>query len=167
MSAFSVSQLCDEDWQRAKSIRLRALHNAPPAFFAKLRDEQALTDAQWQARYQRKDIATFIAKHVSSKEDIGLVVGAPYETEAGLYSLWVEEKARRLGIGNALVDSVIEWARSANFNQLYLDVGNTNQAAIQLYQRKQFRLTGTTNLVECGQAQINESQMVFNLNSSG
>lgn len=164
MSDYRIHQLSGHEWQRAKAIRLRALSSAPTAFCSKLSEEQALTDQQWQARQSKKNIATFIAELCSNREDIGMVVAGPYDRNAGLYSLWIDRRYRRLGVGSALVDAVIEWAKENNYRRLLLDVGKENQPALKLYQSKQFSPTGRTQQLDFGHGPIDECQLVLNLN---
>ena len=163
MSDYRICQLSAQEWQRSKAIRLRALSSAPTAFASKLSDEQELSDQEWQARSSQKHVATFLAQLCSNQADIGIVVGGPYNDGAGLYSLWVDRRYRRLGVGEVLVDHVIEWATENNCPELFLDVGRDNESALQLYKNKGFQLTGSSHQLDYGHGLIDECQMVLNL----
>ena len=56
--------------------------------------------------------------------------------------MWVAPEVRRRGVGGALVDAVINWARSSDVDRLLLDVADDNAPAIALYTRKGFDPNG-------------------------
>ncbi len=64
------------------------------------------------------------SRHVA---DLGLMVAAAH---------------RRRGIGNALLDAAVEWARAAAVRKLELHVFPHNEAAIALYERFGFQQEG-------------------------
>jgi ribosomal protein S18 acetylase RimI-like enzyme len=57
-------------------------------------------------------------------------------------SVWVDPTARERGVGIALVDAVLDWARARGANRADLWVTDTNAAAIALYRRCGFCPTG-------------------------
>jgi GNAT superfamily N-acetyltransferase len=61
---------------------------------------------------------------------------------AYLGGMWVHPDARGRGIGRALGQSVIDWARDERFPQLDLWVTDGNAAAQALYERLGFVTTG-------------------------
>lgn len=160
----SVDRLGPEDWQRNRRIRLRALTEDPDAFGSLLADARKLTEQGSRDRLARTDMTTLVA---TTKEglDVGLIVGAPYGEAAGLFSMWVAADARKCGIGGALVDAVIAWARAAGHPRLFLDVGDDNLAAIALYTSRGFEPTGQTARLDPPRDHITEHQRVLILSS--
>ena len=57
---------------------------------------------------------------------------------AELLSMWVARFARGCGVGDALVDAVVIWARQMGAGRLSLDVFEDNSQAQQLYRRHGF-----------------------------
>jgi GNAT superfamily N-acetyltransferase len=154
----SIIHVGPTDWRRQRTIRLRALADAPDAFAGTLAAEQQLTEADWKARLEREDAAMFLA--VSSEgADLGLAVGAPYGTVAGLYAMWVAPETRGRGVGGRLVDAVIDWATRRGHAAVRLDVGHYNGPAIALYESRGFVATGVTGTLPPPRDAITEFQM--------
>ena len=77
--------------------------------------------------------------------------------------MWVAPEARGQGVGNALIDAVIEYARSSGASRLLLDVADHNQQAIALYARKGFKLNGKTGTLPAPRNHIREHQRELRL----
>lgn len=75
---------------------------------------------------------------------VGTVGAGPGEFSgaAALTALWVDPAFRTRGVGTALVEVVVEWAKSQGYSQVLLWVTEANQNAQRLYQRHGFVLTG-------------------------
>ena len=61
---------------------------------------------------------------------------------AALTSLWVAPGARGHGIGDRLIQAVVQWAEEAGFSQVLLWVTEGNSHAEALYLRNGFIRTG-------------------------
>jgi ribosomal protein S18 acetylase RimI-like enzyme len=142
MRAIRFDRLAVGDWERYRSIRLRALQDAPNAFARTHDEEAAFSPDKWRARLAGHSI-TVIA--VSSNVDVGVVSGATWQDRdgyAGLFGMWVADAARGRGVGDGLVKAVVNWARQSGYKYLALDVTDTNASAIALYARLGFEPTG-------------------------
>jgi GNAT superfamily N-acetyltransferase len=132
-----LERLTAEDGPRLRAIRLRALRDAPDAFSSTFEEAAARPPGDWSR--QLLELPTFVA--VSDGLDVGIVRcardGTSGET-AWLMSMWVAPEMRRKGVGAALVDAVIDWARANGVIRLLLDVADHNTSAIALYERKKF-----------------------------
>lgn len=157
MSDIRIQQMRPGDWERVRSVRLRALADSPDAFGATLEEERSLSQNEWMERLGRSDAATFVAS--DSTRDIGLIVGAPYGDCAGLYAMWVAPEVRGRGIGGRLVDSVIAWASAKGHERILLDVGDDNTAALALYQSRGFVPTDVVGSLPPPRDAISERQM--------
>jgi len=138
---FAVTQLDSSDWQRGRAVRLRALAESPAAFGSVLGVEQRLDDSVWPQRVTPVEAATFVAVS-DSGEDVGLIVGAPDDDDAGLFSMGVASAARQSGVGGRLVEVIIAWATASGHHRILLEVGEENAAAIALYANCGFEPTG-------------------------
>lgn len=131
-----IQRLQPGEGERWRALRLRALEEAPSAFATKLEDAARWPMARWQA--QVTELATFVA--VLEGSDVGVARGAPHARGdvRELISMWVAPSARRRGVAGQLVESVAAWATDALARTLVLDVIESNEAAIALYERAGF-----------------------------
>jgi len=62
---------------------------------------------------------------------------------AELHSLWVEAGRRRLGIGDALVRTILDWARaSEQLEKLWVLAFSTTDSVLELYKKNGFVVEG-------------------------
>ncbi|MES0339973.1 MAG: GNAT family N-acetyltransferase [Anaerolineales bacterium] len=114
-----------------------------------------LEEMQRTEEVERKAIADEIKRpgclRVVAEVD-GLIVGMARVKAGGLRrtahfgdvdSVWVHSEWRRHGIGNALMDSIVRWAKgNKGIEKLGLFVFSTSEAAIALYHRNGFTIEG-------------------------
>lgn len=62
--------------------------------------------------------------------------------EAELLTIGVAPEMRKSGLGKALLDAILDAARSAGAEKIYLEVDERNQAALALYRKAGFRPIG-------------------------
>src|SRR5690348_16533658 len=116
-----IVRLMVGDEQRLRAIRLRALADAPDAFGATFEEANALSVGDW--REQLEQLTTFVA--TSGDGDIGIARGLRHpdrENTAYLMTMWVAPEFRRQGVGAALIDFIVEWAKSEEFGRIVLKV---------------------------------------------
>jgi len=82
----------------------------------------------------------------------GTVSGGAGESSraAGMTAMWVDPRFRRGGVGDLLVKTLLEWARSAGFGEMFLWVTDGNTGAERLYERNGFVRTGVAQDVRPG-----------------
>lgn len=157
-----IQRLNPDEVARLRAIRLAALQDAPQAFETTFQTAVNLPLESWQQQLQM--LPTFVA--VIDGVDSGMVRGAPHSDDASwayLISLWVAPRARRLGIGQTLIDAVVAWASSEGYVRLVLEVGEGNKNAIALYTRKGFQPTGQTRNLAPPRDHIKEREMALKL----
>lgn len=144
-----VRRVVPADWEALRDIRLAALSDAPDAFGSTYAEQVAFTKQDWLERIS--DSPRFLAfldhedeEPNQAQEPSGLVGG--YLSEPGvveLISMWVHPRGRGRGVGEALIDAILAWARDdQRAATLHLWVTETNKPAIRLYERKGFTPTG-------------------------
>ena len=161
-SPIDIKRLAADEGLRLRTIRLRALVDAPDAFGTTYDEAAAQPLDSWTAQLQ--EIATFVA--VVNGEDVGLVRGARDDLQpntAWLISMWVSPEVRGQGVGETLIDAIVEWARASGARRVLLDVGDRNQPAIALYARKGFKPNGTIGSLPTPRSHIREHQLELQL----
>ena len=134
-----VRQTVMEDWRALRDIRLLALREAPYAFSSTYARESAFDEAEWHRR------ATRDGSFLAFLPEVGLAgLAGGFQEEPGvvdLVAMFVRPQARGRGIGEALIDAVIGWARARDAASLHLWVTETNKPAVRLYERCGFTVT--------------------------
>jgi GNAT superfamily N-acetyltransferase len=159
-----VERVGSHHWQRARAVRLRALRDAPDAFFSTVEQESALSEGAWRERLDRSDAVTLLA--LVDGADVGMAVGAVHHAQsadAGLYAMWVAPDVRGRGTGGALITEIIAWARATGHPRLRLDVGDHNARAVRLYERMGFVPTGATSRFPPPRSNVVEHERALDL----
>jgi ribosomal protein S18 acetylase RimI-like enzyme len=158
-----IVQLEVGDEARLRTIRLRALRDAPDAFLTTLEDASQWTRSGWTSQLQ--GLHTLVA--VQDDCDVGMVRGfVDFKTNpcaAWLISMWVAPHVRRQGVGVALISSLVDWARQEYAVQLHLEVGAHNVAAQALYKRLGFVYSGRSRKQPHPRDHIEELEFVLSL----
>jgi GNAT superfamily N-acetyltransferase len=143
----TVRRLRGDEATLFKMLRLRALADAPDAFARTYAEISAKPEAYWQEMTlsvtEPGRHAMFVAE--SDGVPMGMAFGLldrDHPTRAHLGGMWVDPDARQKGCGRALSEAVIAWARERGFADMVLWVTEGNKAAIMLYERVGFTLTG-------------------------
>lgn len=138
-----VRETVPGDWQALRDIRLEALRDAPDAFGSTYEREARRGEAQWLDRISRGGTFLAYVPEVAASEPAGLAGGYLEDpVTAELVSMYVRPRARGRGVGEALVASVIGWARDQNAARVHLWVTEANAPARALYERLGFTPTG-------------------------
>ena len=164
MDRLTLRRVEPGEWERVRSIRLRALADSPDAFGTTLAEDTARPLREWRARLESPGSATFIA--TADGRDAGIAFGRSYdevEGAAGLFGMWVAPEARRTGVAGALVAAVVSWARTEGYARLLLDVADTNLPAVRFYESRGFAPTGTTGTLPPPREHVLEHQRALRL----
>jgi GNAT superfamily N-acetyltransferase len=79
---------------------------------------------------------------------------------AAMTAMWVDPRFRRRGVGDLLVNHLLDWARAEGYDHMILWVTDVNDIARRLYQRNGFAPTGALQEVRPGEL---ESEMIKHL----
>ncbi|HEY7285252.1 MAG TPA: GNAT family N-acetyltransferase [Vicinamibacterales bacterium] len=137
---FSVRRATFGDEPILRAVRLQALSESPSAFGSTYERELARTTVDWQ-RWLSPG-ATFI---LDADEPRGIVAGArdgDETTVVNLMAMWVHPSLRGGAAADALVGSVLAWARGEGAREVRLRIARGNQRAQRCYERNGFRTTG-------------------------
>jgi GNAT superfamily N-acetyltransferase len=144
-----IRRLGGGDGGRLRDVRLRALADAPYAFWSSLAREVDRGPEFWEDRVAESELgehgAVFIA--VENDRSVGMAGGFVVGEGSGvvvLWGMWVDPLVRQGGLGRALVEAVASWAREAGADQVRLGVTDCDQSrpAAALYHKLGFVDTG-------------------------
>lgn len=144
---FQVRTFATGEWQTYRDLRLQSLADSPEAFGSTLAEEQTLTDFHWSRRLTAgadPDWDLPLLAEADGKP-IGLAWGRIEKSNpevACLYQVWVNSKFRGIGVGQILVKTAIDWAKSRDAKYLDLSVTYRDSPAMRLYQRSGFKPQG-------------------------
>jgi ribosomal protein S18 acetylase RimI-like enzyme len=157
------------DWELGRQVRLAALAEAPYAFMSTLEREQGLPEQVWRQRLGSVTATTFLAWH--DGEPAGTATGKVDDPDDEfalpgawqLVGMWVDPRARGLGVADALIEAVAGHVRAAGAPTLVLWVTEVNDRARAFYQRMGFSLTGARQPVRPTEPDHWEEQMIRQL----
>ena len=132
----TVAVLGADDWELKRNLRLRALRESPAAFASTYERERLYTEPDWRG-WPRDGI--FFAAGGHSIACGWLPVAEP--DVANLISMWVAPEHRGQRVAAALIDAVVEWARTQDRDHLELEVAAGNEPARKAYERYGFEAT--------------------------
>ena len=138
----NVRRLRPDDAEALRQVRLRALHDAPDAFWATYDREAAYDADEWRSWIDTA--ALFIAEDGTGGGG-GMAGGiADPEDPAGalLVAMWVGPEHRGSGLADQLVAAVTAWAAAERRSTVRLRVEEHNLRARRCYERLGFRPTG-------------------------
>ncbi|WP_408638229.1 GNAT family N-acetyltransferase [Nonomuraea corallina] len=140
MDEVMIERFGPDEWERLKTVRLRALRDTPDAFGSSYERESRFTPETWTERLT----GSWWRVAVREGRDVGLVCVRIEEGRAHLLAMWVAPEARNRGVGSRLVDAAVERARQAGVEEVELWCADHNAAARALYTGKGFTPSGRT-----------------------
>jgi ribosomal protein S18 acetylase RimI-like enzyme len=144
-----ITRLPVARWQEYRELRLRALKTDPQAFGQSWAEAVKHSEERWRQRLidaeQGKSWLVFAER---DRTLIGMS-GAfqwPEDREANramIIAMFVDESVRGMGIGERLMQAVIGELAAAGLSSAILAVNPVQTAAVRLYEKMGFRITGT------------------------
>ena len=139
-----------DDWSEWRSLRLKALADAPAAFGSGLSEWIDATDERWRSRLRDVPLNVIATLDNEPVGQVSAMNGSSAES-VELISMWVAPNARGMGVGDALIDAVISWSAGQGASGVQLSVRTSNLPARHLYERNHFRLVDG---IEDGEGEI-------------
>ncbi|MFC1402315.1 MULTISPECIES: N-acetyltransferase [Streptacidiphilus] len=157
MPEYRIHLVRPEDADRVRTMRLAMLQDAPMAYLETYEQALGRTPEEWvqrAGRGTRPGSTSYAAVEQATGDWVGgMNAYVPEDTPdtAWLVGVWVhpEHRGGKLGVTDALLDTVIAWARGqvrrqAGVPRLLLEVHEDNARAIAYYERRGFVRTGVT-----------------------
>ena len=143
MPTCDVLRLEPSDWEQYRSIRLASLSDSPDAFGSTFDAENAQDEEHWKTRLQNADPSVnFPAVAVMNDVTIGIAWGrieiVPQRI-GHIYQMWVRPDSRGVGVGSAIMGSLIGWFDAKDIRSIYLGVTCGESPARRLYESFGFK----------------------------
>lgn len=128
----------------SSSVSFRSLTNADVAAVAAL-EKQIFPREAWSLGLVREEIASRWSHYRGAFKDGALIGygGVKGEVDGDLMTIGVQEGARGQGIGRLLMRDLLDAARAAGMNRVFLEVRASNHPAQRLYESEGFRAVAT------------------------
>lgn len=141
---FAIQKLSAFDAQDYRDLRLEGLVAHPGTFGASWEDESLLSVEDFAQRLEQKHV--FAARHTETKNMLGTVginlsTASKTKHKAMIWGMYVRPDARGSGLGAALMQHVLDYARPM-LEQVNLVVEASNVAAYRLYEKMGFEQYG-------------------------
>ncbi len=131
-----IRRIRPEDALLLRDLRLRSIADAPDAFGQPLAEARARPEQEWQRSARQSshgDNRTWLIAE-TDRGTVGLVQGRKRRPRTLLlFSMWVDPKARRLGVGQLLIEELERWAQGWDASETILWVFGANTSAIEFY----------------------------------
>ncbi len=143
MTDVRVRRIRADDGPMLRTLRLRALADAPQAFGQPHDRPVDTSPREWAAAARAASDGDRRAWFIA--EDDGTAVGLVLArrrppVEVLIFSMWVEPGSRRRHIGRGLIETVVAWAGGWGARRAVLWVLAANEGALRFYDRLGFRV---------------------------
>ena len=160
-----VERLHEADAEAFRELRLEGLNKHPEAFGASWDEEASLPISSFVKRLENS--AVFGVRDAGRSLDgvVGFYVikGAKQFHKGVLWGMYVRPEARNIGIGRALVQQVIAYAKPL-VEELRLTVASSNAVACRLYSQAGFERYGVEpRALKVGGNYLDEDLMALRL----
>jgi GNAT superfamily N-acetyltransferase len=144
VAAVEVRRIRASEWRELRSLRLEALLDSPRSFGSTHKEELRRPDRDWRERAAAgaagEDEIAVAA--VADGRWVGMARGRLEARLAHLIAVYVQPEWRQRGIGRAVSQAVVEWARQRGASEVVLSVSDWNQGARRVYEAIGFVPTG-------------------------
>jgi GNAT superfamily N-acetyltransferase len=150
--SMKIRRICADEGLALRALRLAALADSPMAYGSTFAREDAYPEAVWHERAAAGaaggNVVTIVAEQDGRLVAMASGLGSGPETQDGsqptMVGVFVERTARRQGVGVALIETIVGWARARGATRLTVWITADNEPAHALYRRCDFHLTGAT-----------------------
>ena len=160
----TIRRIQKAEWRSLRALRLEALQDSPRSYGSTYAGEVTRTDAEWQERAGAGAAGLDEVAVVAVVGDrwVGMARGYLEPPVAHLIAVYVQPASRGRGIGQAISQAIVEWARERGAGEVLLSVSDWNEGARRVYKRLGFTSTGVQESLPWD-ASVTESEMRLEL----
>ncbi len=153
MCDIQIVKLMPEEWLRYREIRLESLREEPQAFGSSSAVMAEKPETYWQGRLAEalQGEKSWLLFAQEGEHVIGMIGAFCDEAQvfATIVSVYVSKEARGKGTGKILMEGILsEIGKKANLHKVVLGVNREQIAAVELYRRFGFLITGEREEVQ-------------------
>jgi ribosomal protein S18 acetylase RimI-like enzyme len=142
-----IRRLKQDEGERLRDLRLRALRDAPSAFGSSFGEENLFPQEQWSTLAEQSEAADYgvVFVAIDGSSWLGMAGGYTGQEDsriASVWGMWVDPPSRRRGVGRQLLQAVIDWAMERGAISAVLSVSDRAPQAAALYRELGFTPTG-------------------------
>ncbi|MDQ2854674.1 MAG: GNAT family N-acetyltransferase [Chloroflexota bacterium] len=162
--AVEVRRITASEWRELRSLRLEALQDSPRSYGSTYAREATVSDGEWQERAAEgaKGRVSVAVAALADGRWVGMARGYLEPPSAHLVAVYVTPGWRRRGVGQAVSQAVVAWARQRGAREILLSVSDWNQGARSVYEALGFVANGVQRSLPWD-ASITESEMRLGL----
>lgn len=154
-----------DEWPIYKALRLRSLEDSPMAFGSTLDLESQRPDAVWAERLRNavasgQDCVLLAEVDGAARGVVWAKADASDPRTVNLFQMWVAPEARGRGVGDALLQAALQWARQSGAHRVGLGVAVGDTPAARLYQRAGFADCGAKEPIRAGSAALSQGMVL-------
>lgn len=134
-----------EEFERFRTLRLRALRDSPDAFGSTEANEALLGLDGWKLWCSERPERKVLVAVAEEGTFVGTASVAPYQgwpEVLCVFAVWVAPKVRRTGVGTRLIQGLIEWGLTTERKRIRVHIGEPNDPALSLFYVLGFEDTG-------------------------
>lgn len=137
--SFVVRRLSSQEADMFRSIRLESLQQNPEAFGSTFEKELNEPRIYFLERFDRNtQFGGFVSGELMAIVGFHPLEGPKLSHKGVLWGMYVRPECRGTGLATALVESLIEYAREHQVEQIQLTVAASNPRALRFYRRMGF-----------------------------
>jgi ribosomal protein S18 acetylase RimI-like enzyme len=131
-----ITKIGEEDWERLREVRLRALEQDASAFLETHAHAVTFPEEHWRMRATPTETQASFAFERDGRFD-GLVACFVADDPATVFlvAMWVAPELRGSGAARRLAEAVLDWARDRRAKRVCLSVEGDNPRAARLYEK--------------------------------
>lgn len=151
--SLTIRRIRESEGPLLRDLRLRSLRDAPDAFGQPLAEARKMSAQEWHHKAKQACDGDERAWLFAQREQvpIGLVHGRRRRPATLLlFSMWVDPRSRRAGVGSQLIGSLEAWAARWGARETVLWVLRDNERALDFYGHLGFHVVEAGRDAEAG-----------------
>lgn len=142
-----IKHLTEKDWRIYKSLRIEALEKFPMSFASTLKEENTLSNKEWQNTLTNSVIfGAFCNSKIIGCCGFSVFKIIKMKHKATIWGMYIQPEYTGLGIADLLLKTAVDYAKNNGIKKIQLACVSYNQRAIRFYQKNGFEIYAKDSL---------------------